>query len=241
MTDVPSVYDSWGPLTRENIVMIMATGGAVYPPYDRASDGNVVFPNICHLISPVSGVLITIQAGSYLVNAFGALVVKVPPSVANGAVVTPEVVDWVGVERTYQNRDWLVLGVRDGYSGIFNWRIPPPNDKWHDFGASGEPAFANGWTAYGPPFMPPGFMRDKNRTFLRGLLLSPVGWTVGTSTPLMAALPLGYRPPASALMAVLSSSVIARIDADVAGLLYTTYGLAGSTFWQLDNLSFPTV
>lgn len=62
-------------------------------------------------------------------------------------------------------------------------------DQWHVIGAAGEPAFLNGWAAYGGGYSIPAFKKDPfGRVQLRGLMKN------GTITAPMFILPVGYRP-----------------------------------------------
>ena len=64
-----------------------------------------------------------------------------------------------------------------------------PIEDWHTVGAAGEPAFQNGWTAYGAPYGPPQFRKRPDGVVeLRGLA------TAGAYATPVFTLPAGYRP-----------------------------------------------
>lgn len=61
--------------------------------------------------------------------------------------------------------------------------------SWHTIGASGEPAFQNGWVDYGAGYPTPGFQKDaQGYVHFRGLVK---GGTLGAAA---FTLPVGYRP-----------------------------------------------
>ena len=76
-----------------------------------------------------------------------------------------------------------------------NWLTDPNNQSlatiegWHTVGGAGEPAFANGWSAYAAPYGGPQFRKRPDGVVeLRGLA------TAGTYAQAIFTLPAGYRP-----------------------------------------------
>lgn len=115
------------------------------------------------------------------------------------------------------------------------------SEPWHRVGAPGEPAYQNGWVAYGAPFGGLKFMKDPHGfVHLGGLTQSG-----SAATAVMFTLPAGYRPLSFGGSAIddviiapgvangLAGSVRVKQNGDV----YFANG--GSTTWcSLDGVTF---
>lgn len=84
----------------------------------------------------------------------------------------------------------------------------PGNPDFHDIGATGEPAFQNGWVNWGAPNFPAGYWKDPfGFVHLRGVIKSG---TVGSAA---FTLPPGLWPSATAgPFIVMSNGAAGRID-----------------------------
>lgn len=96
-------------------------------------------------------------------------------------------------------------------------------------GATGQPAFANGWlnSAAGASA---GFYLDRERVYLRGLIRAGV---IGAAA---FTLPVGYRPPASSYFSTDSNGLHARVIIDTAGNVTPDIGSNASV--TLEGIDF---
>lgn len=115
-------------------------------------------------------------------------------------------------------------------------------EAWHEVGATGEPAFQNGWVNYDTTagYNTTGFYKDSNgRVHLKGLLGSG---TVSTSaTGIIFTLPAGYRPAKKEIQQPYSQNsagavVGARVNIEPDG---NVYAMIGNNFhFSLDGIFF---
>jgi hypothetical protein len=106
-------------------------------------------------------------------------------------------------------------------------------EGYTEVGATGAPAFQNGWTNYLSGYNTAAFFKDPfGVVHLKGLIQS------GKTIPTVAfQLPAGYLPAGRCLFAASTNpNTIGRIDVDVDGSVWV---MAGSPGWiSLDGLSF---
>jgi predicted secreted protein len=72
-----------------------------------------------------------------------------------------------------------------------------PIEAWHEIGASGEPAFQNGWTNFGAGYSTMAFAKDSaGWVHLKGTI------SAGTFSATVFQLPAGYRPAQNLVLGV---------------------------------------
>ena len=111
------------------------------------------------------------------------------------------------------------------------------DDPWHEIGATGEPAFANGWVNHGkPPSESAAFYKDPTgRVHLKGTVKN------GTVNTTIFTLPAGYRPAAALRFAAYGVSSTTTtppyVFVNAAGTVAQS-GAGGVAIFQLDGVSF---
>jgi hypothetical protein len=111
-------------------------------------------------------------------------------------------------------------------------------DPWHNIGASGEPAFASGWSNYGGGEQGASFRKGPDgKVYVRGLVNAPAG-----TSPAFT-LPVGYRPPTYVRFAVNAGNGPASMNVSPAGVV-TRANPAGwnvaADWLALDDIIFDT-
>lgn len=91
------------------------------------------------------------------------------------------------------------------------------------------------WTAYDGSYGTPGYYKDNNRTFLRGLLRKTGSYVAGE---VIFTLPEGYRPSSRKLCAGGQQGKNVRIDILSNGNVQYMGGSNGSNFVSLEDISF---
>lgn len=109
--------------------------------------------------------------------------------------------------------------------------VPEP---WHIVGATGEPAFQNGWANYDvSTFSPTAFFKDPSGiVHLRGLVKAG---TVGDNVAIFT-LPAGYRPIKEMHFATASNGAFAYSHVIPSGVVDAAVG--NNTWFSLDNIHF---
>jgi hypothetical protein len=111
-------------------------------------------------------------------------------------------------------------------------------EAYHLVGATGEPAFQNGWVNYDPSFTPLSFRKDPaGQVAIRGMVKS------GSIPATIFTLPTGYRPPGSGttptmLFDAISVGGQSRIDIAPNGTVTMSSGQNG--WFSLDGIFFDT-
>ena len=105
-------------------------------------------------------------------------------------------------------------------------------DDWHEVGASGEPAFQNGWVNFGGAEATAAFRKDGEGTVhIKGLI------KLGTLASAAFTLPVGYRPLLHQTIATIAASALGRL------IIFGPTGLVvpqtGSSGWFSIHITFP--
>lgn len=106
---------------------------------------------------------------------------------------------------------------------------------WHLVGGSGEPAFTNSWVNYGSAWQVARFTKDHTgRVFLGGVVKSGSAAAIFT-------LPVGYRPAAAQLIAIVISTglVLGYLQIEADGVV-GAYGTGVGTLTSMCGVSFAT-
>ena len=115
-----------------------------------------------------------------------------------------------------------------------------PSPTWHVVGAGGEPAFQNGWAAYGAPYGAPRFtMELGGKVVVEGLHKKNTAIAVST----MWALPSGYRPAADRILSGVTDNgaalpALPRVDVLANGnvnFIATSAGAGGAGFLSMNS------
>jgi hypothetical protein len=120
--------------------------------------------------------------------------------------------------------------------GALSGTYPHPGlaapEAWHEIGASGQPAFQNGWTNLAPDFATTaGFYKDPfGVVHLKGVIGS------GTVATAAFTLPVGYRPSKEVDEAILSGGAAAPLSIFPSGQVLVDSGSNGAAF--LDGVTF---
>jgi len=116
--------------------------------------------------------------------------------------------------------------------------ITGPAPTWHLVGGAGEPAFQNGWAAFGAPYQAPRFMMDLDgRVVIEGLHKK----NTAIAASIMWTLPAGYRPAADRILGGVADNgaalpALPRVDITSAGNLTfqaTSAGAGGAGYLSL--------
>ncbi len=91
-------------------------------------------------------------------------------------------------------------------------------------------ALTGNWLPASAPLRPPGYWRQNGLVHLHGAVTDTVG------NGLIATLPVGFRPAASARFTVSAGGQLARVEVDSQGQVKTLSGQAGE--WVLDGILF---
>jgi hypothetical protein len=106
-------------------------------------------------------------------------------------------------------------------------------DPWHNVGAAGEPAFANGWVNNGAPYQVAAFRKDPlGKVQIRGLING------GTINQPAFTLPVGYRPVGHQFFASEGGGAYARFTINATNGTVTPGPGTGSI--DLSNCEFDT-
>lgn len=108
---------------------------------------------------------------------------------------------------------------------------------WNVIGATGAPAFQNGWGNYGSTWETAGYIRKGGVVYLRGL----IGGGTVTSGTVIFNLPVGYRPTSDkhfATTAAASAAAFALLNVMANGDVKTNDPFS-NTWASLANISFP--
>lgn len=102
------------------------------------------------------------------------------------------------------------------------------------FGDQAQPAFTNGWVAYGSPYRSPGFTKTaEGIVLLQGVIkLGAVGSSAAT-------LPPGYRPSAALTLGTFSNGSFGRVDIGSDGAI-TPQSPSSNLSVVLDGIWFTT-
>ncbi len=85
-------------------------------------------------------------------------------------------------------------------------------EGFHEIGGGSEPAFINSWANFGGAFNSAGFMKlPSGLVVLKGLVKD------GTPAAVIFTLPVGYRPVATVMKAVVENAAFARLEITSAG------------------------
>ena len=104
-------------------------------------------------------------------------------------------------------------------------------DDWHEVGASGEPAFQNGWVNFGGAEATAAFRKDGEGTVhIKGLI------KLGTLGSHAFTLPVGYRPLLEHTVAAIANNAIGRLMIQPSGLVVPQ---SGSNVWFSIHVTFP--
>jgi len=93
------------------------------------------------------------------------------------------------------------------------------------------------WTVYSSSYSNPGYYKDNERVFLRGLLRKTGAYVLGE---VIFVLPVGYRPTARKLCAGGQVGKNVRVDILANGEVHYMNGSNGSNFISLEDISFDT-
>jgi len=126
----------------------------------------------------------------------------------------------VGIPAAVQNGQYL-----KGVGGQIVFNNVVEDTAWHNVGASGEPAFQNGWTNYNAPQFPAAAFRRGPDGFvhLKGLIANG---TVGTN---IFTLPAGYRPAAWSHFLCESQSALGSCEVQANG---SVQHVVGTNAWH---------
>lgn len=94
------------------------------------------------------------------------------------------------------------------------------------------PTLLNSWVNFGAGFNNAGYRKEGTIVRLRGVVKTG---TPG-ATSVVFTLPVGFRPPATELLVVISNDAIGRCDVQSGGSVIATVG--STTYFSLDGISF---
>ena len=101
------------------------------------------------------------------------------------------------------------------------------DEAWHEIGATGQPAFQNGWVYAGAPYNTCAFRKDGfGFVHLKGVMKS------GTIGSVAFTLPAGYRPAATVLSPTTTTQYV---SVDSSG---NVSGLFANTGTPIDGITF---
>ena len=135
---------------------------------------------------------------------------------------------------------WRVL-LYGGYDESGNLVLKPASggrivfdngETWHEVGASGEPAFENGWGAFADSsYDVPQFYKDaEGFVHVKGMAAG------GSINDNMWTFPTGYRPSKHIILNAISNNAIARVDVYPAGAIRPVTG--NNTWVSLNGIIF---
>jgi hypothetical protein len=114
--------NAWGIAARTQGLIVMPEG----PVTDNGA-GDITFGGTLIVMNPMAGTFIRAAAGTYHLDPYGYLYVNLPPSVAEYALVTPQVEQWRHGVRPFDGTDRFLLAQRAGGGKVwfrFGWITP---------------------------------------------------------------------------------------------------------------------
>ena len=116
-------------------------------------------------------------------------------------------------------------------SATFKKGFTVENTKWHEVGASGEPAFENSWANYSAAYNSAAYMKDSlGFVHLKGLVKD------GTIGQAVFTLPAGYRPANTVLQSTVSNSAAGASYIYATGAVNAQIG--NNAWFSLEGITF---